>query len=137
MRSVFRNFVALEERVLYNLRLIYAGQFPPEAALLGNISSSIESAKCLERQQDDGFLLMAVPKKRTTTHKRKLRNRHKQLRNRTDIEICAMCGNYKIENHLCGHCVERIKEKTKEFRKEQNEDSTQWPIPEFLKRFRT
>ena len=134
--SVLRNFLALEERMLYNL---YARQYLPGYALSGNVVSSIESTECLqtERHTDDGYLLMAVPKKRTTVHKRKLRNRHKQLKNRTDIEICAVCGNYKVEGQLCGYCVERIKKETKEFRKEKNEDSIQWPVPEFLKKFRT
>lgn len=136
MRTIFRTFLALEARILYNLGLIYGGRFPPHAALSGNISSSIESDGSLETKHE-GFLLMAVPKKKVTPHKKKLRNRHKQLKNRTDIEVCAICGNHKLEKHLCGHCVERIKEETKKLRKERNEDSIEWPIPEILKQFRT
>ena len=139
LRSVLRNLLTFEERMLCNLRIIYTEQYLPNNSLLGNVVSPIDSTECLQTEghSDDGFLLMAVPKKRTTVHKRKLRNRHKQLKNRTDIEVCAVCGNYKVEGQLCGYCVERIKEKTKAYRKEKNEDSIQWPIPEFLKKFRT
>ena len=136
MRTIIRTFLALEERILCNLGLIYERRFPPHAALLGNISSFLESDGSSE-SQDEGFLLMAAPKKKVTPHKKKLRNRHKQLKNRTDIEICAICGNYKLEKHLCGHCVEKIKKETRDFRMKQNEDSIEWPIPEILKKFRT
>ena len=132
-RAMFRTYLALGERILYNLGLIYGGQ---NAALLGNMSPSIESDGNLDTKHD-GFLLMAVPKKKTTPHKKKIRNRHRQLKNRTDIEICAICGNDKLENHLCAHCVERIKQETKKIRKQRNEDSIEWPIPDILKQFRT
>ncbi|PFX18997.1 hypothetical protein AWC38_SpisGene16634 [Stylophora pistillata] len=74
--------------MLCNLRIIYTEQYLPNTSLLGNVVSPIDSTECLQTEghSDDGFLLMAVPKKRTTVHKRKLRNRHKQLKNRTDIE---------------------------------------------------
>ena len=136
MWTMFRTYLALEERILFNLGLIYGGQNFPNAALLVTRSPSIESNGSLDTTHD-GFLLMAVPKKKTTPHKKKIRNRHRQLKNRTDIEICAICGNHKLENHLCGHCVERIKEETKKVRRERNEDSIEWPIPDILKQFRT
>ena len=133
-RALFRNFRALEERITYNLGLIYAG-INPYAALVGNVPSS-QSNGCLETE-DDGLLLMAVPKKRTSASKKKLRNRHKWLKNRSDIETCVVCGNHKLANHLCGHCVEEVREKTAEFRKERDERRYQWPIPEILRKFRT
>lgn len=136
MRTIFRTYLALEERILGNLGLVYDGRNVPSAALFGNNCPSIESDGNLDTKHD-GFLLMAVPKKKTTPHKKKIRNRHRQLKNRTDIEICAICGNHKLENHLCAHCVERIKEETKKVRKERNEDSIEWPIPDILKQFRT
>ena len=133
-RSIIRRVCALGESSTYNLSLIYS-LIHPEAALLGNIASP-RSNGCTE-EQGDGFLLMAVPKKRTSASKKKLRNRHKWLKNRSDIEICVVCGNFKIANHLCGHCVARVKEKTVEFRKERDEGAYQWPIPEILRKFRT
>ena len=133
-RALFRTFCALEERIAYNLGLIYAG-ISPEAALVGNFTSS-QSNGCFETKHD-GLLLMAVPKKRTSASKKKLRNRHKWLKNRSDIETCVVCGNYKLANHLCGHCVTEVREKTAEFRKERDENSYQWPIPEILRKFRT
>ena len=133
-RAILRSFRALEERIAYNLGLINAG-INPEAAVLGNITSP-QTNGCLE-PQEDGLLLMAVPKKRTSASKRKLRNRHKWLKNRSDIETCVVCGNFKIANHLCGHCVAKVRTKTIEFRKERDEGAYQWPIPEILRKFRT
>eukprot|EP00794_Sanderia_malayensis_P003242 gene3241-3723_t len=60
-----------------------------------------------------GFLL-AVPKKRVSHRRKRIRNHNKFPRNRKDIEICVVCGNEKLEGHLCGHCYERIKEETEQ-----------------------
>ena len=133
-RTVFRAFRSLEERILHNLGLIYTG-FNPDVAILGNIDSS-ETNGYLETQ-DDGLLLMAVPKKRTSASKKKLRNQHKWPKNRSDIETCVVCGESKLANHLCGHCVRRVRSETRMFRKERNESNYHWPIPEILKKFRT
>ena len=133
-RIIFRSFRALEERIVYNLSLIYAG-INPDAVLVGNITPC-QSNGCLE-VQDDGFLLMAVPKKRTSASKKKLRNQHKWLKNRSDIETCVVCGKSKLANHLCGNCVGRVRRETAKFRKERNERDDGWPIPEILKKFRT
>ncbi|CAH3179199.1 unnamed protein product [Porites lobata] len=101
-RTFCRTFLALEEQLTYNLRLIYEG-INPSTALVTNIESCQSTG--LSESKDDGFLLMAVPKKRTSASKKKLRNRHKWLKNRSDIETCVVCGNHKLANHLCGHCL--------------------------------
>ena len=133
-RTFCRTFLALEEQLTYNLRLVYEG-LNPSAALVANIESCQSTG--FSESKDDGFLLMAVPKKRTSASKKKLRNRHKWLKNRSDIETCVVCGNHKLANHLCGHCLAEVREKTSEFRKERNERDYQWPIPEILRKFRT
>ena len=133
-RKIIRSFRNFDERVAHKLGLV-CPRLHLLPALSGNISlpqlnSDLEA-------QEDGFLLMAVPKKRTSASKKKLRNRHKWPKNRSDIETCAVCGNFKLENHLCGYCVKDVRRKTKEYRKERNEGAYQWPIPEILRKFRT
>lgn len=88
------------------------------------------------QRENEGFLWMAVPKKKTTPSKKKLRHRHKWLKNRTDIEMCVVCGNHKLMGHLCGYCLDKVNEETREFRKADKEDEKHWPIPEILKKFR-
>lgn len=89
-----------------------------------------------ERKENEGFLWMAVPKKKTTPSKKKLRHRHKWLKNRTDIEICIVCGKHKLLGHLCGHCLDKVNEQTCEHRRIDKQDEKHWPIPEILKKFR-
>ena len=88
------------------------------------------------QSEETGLLLMAVPKKKTTPSKKKLRHRHKWLKNRTDIETCAVCGNTKLMNHLCGNCLERVRTETAEQRREHKQDEMFWPIPDILRKFR-
>ena len=59
-----------------------------------------------------GFLL-AVPKKKVSARRKRIRNRNKFPQNRTDIETCVVCGNDKLEGHLCGHCLEGIMAETR------------------------
>lgn len=89
-----------------------------------------------ETTKNEGFLWMAAPKQKTTPSKKKLRHRHKWLKNRTDIELCVVCGNHKLVGHLCGHCLEKVNQETREHRKNDREDEKHWPIPEILKKFR-
>lgn len=119
--------LSLEQVILSRLRLVVAT--PLNLSLAGE-------EDCLH-DESDGFLLMAVPKKKTTPSKKKLRNRHKWLKNRTDIETCAVCGDLKLMNHLCGHCLERVKEQTSAYRREHKQDEVFWPIPDILRKFRT
>ena len=57
-------------------------------------------------------ILLAVPKKRVSHSRKRIRNFPKFPKNRTDIEICVVCRNHKLQGHLCGYCLERIKEET-------------------------
>ena len=59
-------------------------------------------------------MLLAVPKKRTSHSRKRIRNNPKFPKNRTDIETCVVCGNHKLQGHLCGHCLEKVMEETKE-----------------------
>ena len=57
-------------------------------------------------------ILLAVPKKRVSHSRKRIRNFPKFPKNRTDIETCVVCRNQKLQGHLCGYCLERIREET-------------------------
>ena len=57
-------------------------------------------------------MLLAVPKKRVSHSRKRIRNHPKFPKNRTDIEICVVCRNQKLQGHLCGVCLERIRAET-------------------------
>ena len=116
----------VEEGIFFHLRIFQGFTLT---------APSLELGVCWPN--NDGLLLMAAPKKKTSKSKKKLRNRHKWLKNRSDIETCVVCGNFKLANHLCGNCLEKVKQETIDYRRENNEDEIHWPIPEILKKFRT
>lgn len=59
-------------------------------------------------------ILLAVPKKRVSHSRKRIRNFPKFPKNRTDIEICVVCRNEKLHGHLCGYCLENTRKKTEE-----------------------
>ncbi|XP_011402555.1 PREDICTED: 39S ribosomal protein L32, mitochondrial-like [Amphimedon queenslandica] len=69
---------------------------------------------------EDGFLssiLWAVPKKRVSRHKKRLRMQSKWLRPIQNYMPCPKCGNPKLLHVLCGTCFRRTMRKTAEYRK--------------------
>lgn len=65
-------------------------------------------------------ILLAVPKKRVSHSRKRIRNFPKFPKVRTDIEVCVVCRNEKLRGHLCGYCLEGI-------RKETEEVQAKWP----------
>jgi large subunit ribosomal protein L32 len=63
--------------------------------------------------------LLAVPKKRTSHSKKRMRHAHKYLKNITHIERCK-CGKEvpKLSHVLCSICVKDIMQKTAEIRRD-------------------
>lgn len=53
----------------------------------------------------DGLLLWAVPKKKTSHSKKRMRSTHKYLKPRSDYITCPQCNNLKLLHMLCGHCL--------------------------------
>ena len=60
---------------------------------------------------------MAVPKKRTSHSKKRLRMTHKWPQNKQNIELCFYCGRPKLMNILCQHCLEETLKETEKLRK--------------------
>lgn len=74
-------------------------------------------------QSDDllgwsGFL-WAVPKKRTSHSKKRMRMAHKYLQPKVNFVVCKTCNNLKLMHVLCGHCLKLTLEETATMRKEQ------------------
>ncbi|KAJ1976992.1 hypothetical protein H4R34_003766 [Dimargaris verticillata] len=53
--------------------------------------------------------LWAVPKKKTTHSKKRMRSSNKALKDRRDIETCPACGRNKLHHHMCLYCYRDLK----------------------------
>ena len=66
-----------------------------------------------------GGLLWAVPKKRTSHSKKRMRMAHKYLKPKSNFMVCVTCNNLKLLHVLCGHCLKQTLLDTAKMRKEQ------------------
>ena len=66
----------------------------------------------------DGFL-WAVPKKRTSHSKKRMRMTHKFLKPIQNYTTCPKCQNLKLLHVLCGHCLKEALKKTAAMRREE------------------
>eukprot|EP00042_Codosiga_hollandica_P011691 m.26337 g.26337 ORF g.26337 m.26337 type:complete len:155 (-) comp38460_c0_seq2:63-527(-) len=68
----------------------------------------------------DGFVFMgAVPKRRTTWRKARLRMQNKWLKPIAHIGTCPACQRAKLSHHVCLHCVRQMRPKIAEIRVSQ------------------
>ena len=70
----------------------------------------------------DSILLWAVPKKRTSHSKKRMRMTHKYLKPKNNYKTCPQCGNLKLPHMLCGHCFRETMKSTAEFRRQKLEE---------------
>jgi large subunit ribosomal protein L32 len=54
-------------------------------------------------------ILRAVPKKKTTHSKTRMRSATKGLKDKFNINNCSACGQPKLANALCGTCFREIR----------------------------
>ncbi len=72
-----------------------------------------------------GLLLFAVPKQKRSLARRKIRFKANALKVRRDIQVCPICGQMKLLNHLCQTCMQRYRDFVRrEKEKTINHDST-------------
>lgn len=147
LKTLWRNFtVVLRRNGVYNHDVLHWSAAHRAAALLGATNPvtgggtygghQLESrpllrTPCLDgldtESQDcgtwDGYL-WAVPKKRTSHSKKRMRMAHKYLKPIHHYTICPNCQNVKLLHVLCGHCLAATLKKTAEFRrmKQQRRD---------------
>ena len=65
----------------------------------------------------DTVLWMAVPKKRTSHSKKRMRMTHKWLKPVRHYTFCRNCGSPKLLHILCGQCFKETMRKTAEYRR--------------------
>ncbi len=65
----------------------------------------------------NGLVLMAVPKRRTTWRKARLRMQNKWLKPVTHIGKCPVCSKPKLSHHVCLHCVRAMQPEVLRVRK--------------------
>ncbi|KAI9327310.1 hypothetical protein DFJ73DRAFT_863969 [Zopfochytrium polystomum] len=86
----------------------WTAALPSIAAWLGGIGGAIGGAIAWQPPSWlDGFL-WAVPKKRTTHHKKRLRMTTKWLRPMQNIKPCPYCGEASLLHHICRKCLNRL-----------------------------
>lgn len=81
--------------------------------------STTTSTTAAERSVWDGILLWAVPKKRTSHSKKRMRMAHKYLKPKRHYLPCPKCGGLKLMHTLCGHCFRETMKLTAETRKQR------------------
>ena len=96
---------------------------PPSVAIAGchELEWPVPTEECPERGIGDLLndgLLWAVPKKRTSRSKKRMRMAHKYLKPKHHFYACPVCGNIKLQHVLCEHCFREIMKKTAEVRKQ-------------------
>ena len=67
----------------------------------------------------DEFILWAVPKKRTSHSKKRMRMTHKYLKPKHHFTVCPKCKNLKLLHVLCGHCLKETLNLTAIMRREE------------------
>lgn len=65
-------------------------------------------------------ILWAVPKKRTSHSKKRMRMAHKYLKPKHNYQTCPQCQNFKLQHMLCGHCFRETMKRTADFRKSKD-----------------
>ena len=68
---------------------------------------------------DEPFLWAAVPKKRVSHSKKRMRMTSKWLKPVNHYTFCRTCGNPKLLHVLCGYCFKETMRKTAEYRHEK------------------
>lgn len=61
-------------------------------------------------------IMWAVPKKRTSYTRKRVRNAPKYLKPKLNYITCADCKNLKLLHVLCGYCLKETMRKTAEMR---------------------
>ena len=84
------------------------------------LSNPIHDVSCELNTIWDGFL-WAVPKKRTSHSKKRMRMAHKYLKPKHHYQTCPRCQNLKLQHMLCGHCFRETMKRTAEFRNSSGE----------------
>lgn len=78
----------------------------------------VSEVDCLEW---DGFL-WAVPKKRTSHSKKRMRMAKKYLKPIRHYTVCPKCQNLKLLHVLCGYCLKETLKKTAAMRLEEQRE---------------
>lgn len=60
--------------------------------------------------------MWAVPKKRTSYTRKRIRNGRKYLHPKLNYITCPECKNLKLLHVLCGHCLKETMRKTADIR---------------------
>ena len=77
----------------------------------------------------------AVPKKRTSHSKKRMRSAHKYMKPKLNYTVCPECKNLKLLHTLCGYCLKKILKETTAIRLAELETKTQKMCQDLKKKF--
>lgn len=108
------------KQMLGALYLELFGPKPPSLLLSVSPAAQIPSPMGGQELSWEG-LLWAVPKKRTSHSKKRMRSAHKYLKPRSDYITCPKCKNLKLLHVLCAYCLKETLAATAEMRRAEVE----------------
>jgi ribosomal protein L32 len=113
--------VAATQQALRWLYLEFFGPGPvPSLLPVPAVLPPLEGGEKLGLSWDG--VMWAVPKKRTSYTRKRIRNGRKYLKPRINYMTCPDCKNLKLLHMLCGHCFKETMRKTAEIRTAELED---------------
>ena len=72
----------------------------------------------------EAVLLWAVPKRRTSHSKKRMRMAHKYLKPKHHYQTCPKCGQLRLQHMLCGYCFRETMRLTAALRRQRAEGNT-------------
>eukprot|EP01134_Creolimax_fragrantissima_P004661 CFRG4661T1 len=86
----------------------YMNQWQLDLAQNNAYNSEVSETASARDILSSGFLLMAVPKRKTTPSRRKVRQHDKYPQNIQNVSRCHQCGEAKLLHALCWPCTKKV-----------------------------
>lgn len=74
--------------------------------------STVNLGRCIFETLKEVLLNFAVPKKKVTLAKRRIRAKSLAIENKMNLYACPTCGSPKRKHNLCRTCLNRVNKKT-------------------------
>ncbi len=129
VRSLFVSFgkltAALEKRIsclIISVRQWQDNSLWPQPALNAPLPVYNDHNTSPQSTLED-CILWAVPKKRTSHSKKRMRMTHKYLKPKHHYCVCPKCNNLKLRHVLCSYCLKKTLRLTALMRREEMNNS--------------
>eukprot|EP00123_Amoebidium_parasiticum_P001201 comp12249_c1_seq1/m.7042 comp12249_c1_seq1/g.7042 ORF comp12249_c1_seq1/g.7042 comp12249_c1_seq1/m.7042 type:complete len:138 (-) comp12249_c1_seq1:303-716(-) len=92
--------------------------FALELAGAGKLTNGTEAQRSIYDVLRDG-LLLAVPKRKTSPSRKRIRNSPKEFDKNANVVKCTSCGGPKLQHMLCWKCTSKVLRETTDLRKKR------------------